>query len=321
MSSRNGVHPGVLAVTLALALSQVVATPTRAFAQETVQRPVLGGHTFLEHTLFPGAFVQTSMRTKLGIGRALNIETIPPITVDTFDFGGKRGDLYFATLGLAYEHAIMDWVSLGAQFAVTGRLGDGANTILAQGATMAVSFDLAGKFRLYEGESTSLSTAISVKKDNVTAIDFRSWVAGLLEDEDVPLVSKRPSTRVGLDLRGAWAPTAWIGVQGYGGLSRGKNLEVEQETHWYTSYAGSVDFDLLSVSPVPMGLALGGRRDTFPRAANDLAKAVYGGLVHIAYTGRKDFVVGVDLEMDRIPLRDGESLKAGSFQLTTRYYF
>ena len=321
MASPYRVHPGALAVTLALALSQAVASPTRAFAQENVQRPVLGGHTFLEHTLFPGAFVQTSMRTKLGIGRALNIETIPPITVDTFDFGGKRGDLYFATLGLAYEHALKDWVSLGAQFGVTGRLGDGANTILAQGATMAVSFDLGGKFRLYEGESTSLATGISIKKDNVTAIDFRSWVAGLLEDEDVPLVSKRPSTRVGLDLRGAWAPAPWIGVQGFGGLSRGKNLEVEQETDWYTSFAGSVDFDLLSFSSVPIGFALGGHRDTFPRAANDLAKAVYGGLVHIAYTGRRDFVVGLDLTMDRVPLRDGESLKAGSGQLSTRYYF
>ena len=66
---------------------------------------------------------------------------------------------------------------------------------------------------------------------------------------------------------------------------------------------------------------LGGRRDTFPRFIDDLAEAIYGSLFRIAYTGRSDFVVALDLTADRLPLRDGESLEAGTLQFSTRYYF
>jgi hypothetical protein len=304
-----------LGVVMALGGTETVS------AQEEVPRPNLGGHTFLEHVLFPGAFVQTSMRNTLGVGRALNVETLPPIQIDTLEFGGKRGNLYFATLSLGYQHAVTDWLALGAQFGLAARLGDGVNTILAQGATMNFAFDLGARFRLYEGESTYLSTGISLKRDNVTVIDFRSWVQGIVEDEEVPLVGKRPSTRPGIDLAGAWAPADWIGLQGFAGVSLGDNLEAEQESDWYNSFGASADFDLLSVSSIPVGFVVGGRRDTFPRSASDLAEAVYGWLFRIAYTGRNDFVVGLDLTMDRVPLREGGKLEAGSVQFSTRYYF
>jgi len=306
---------------LALTVASAWVLPESSSAQETIKRPTLGGHTFLEHPLFPGAFIQTSTRTQLGVGRALNVETLPPITIDTLEFGGERGDLYFAGLHLGYEHAVTQWLALGLQAGMTARLGDGVNTILAQGLTTNFSFDLGGRVRVLERESTSLAVGGSIKSDNATVIDFRNWVEGILNDEDNPLVGKRPSTRYGLDLRGAWAPAPWIGLQGYAGVSRGKNQQPDQKTDWFNSFGASADFDLLSVSSVPIGFVLGGRRDTFPRSANDLANAIYGGLLRLAYTGRPDFVVAIDLTMDRIPLREGDALRAGAAQFSTRYYF
>lgn len=64
-----------------------------------------------------------------------------------------------------------------------------------------------------------------------------------------------------------------------------------------------------------------GHRDAFPRSINDLAKAVYRSLFRIAYAGRSHFIVGLDLTADRLPLREGESLEAGTVQFSTRYYF
>lgn len=305
---------------LAIALAAVWLPPTGASAQD-VQRPTLGGHTFLEHALFPGPFVETSLRTKLGVGHALDLKGLPPIEIDTLDFGGQRGDLYFALLSLGYGQKITEWFQIGAQVGLTGRLGDGVNTILAQGATMDFALDLGAKFRIYEGETTFLSAGLSLARDNVTVIDFRSWVEGLLEGEEVSLVTKRPSTRTGLGALGAWAPVHWLGFQAQAKFSRGANLEMDQETEWYSTFGLSADFDLLSVSSIPIGFVLGGRRDTFPRSINDLADAIYGSLFRIAYTGRSDFVVALDFTADRIPLRDGESLDAGSFQFSTRYYF
>jgi len=303
-----------------LAVAAIVIAPSAVSAQD-VQRPVVGEHTFLEHALFPGPFVQTSLRTSLGVGRALDIGGLPPIEIDTLDFGGQRGDLYFALLTLGYGQEITEWFQLGAQVGLTGRLGDGVNTILAQGATMAFAFDLAAKFRLYQGETTYVSAGVSLARDNVTVIDFRSWVEGLLEDEEVPLVTKRPSTRLGLVGYGAWAPVHWLGLQAHAKFSRGKNLEIEQDTEWYSTFGLSADFDLLSVSSIPIGFVLGGRRETFPRSINDLAEAVYGSLFRIAYTGRSDFVVALDFTADRVPLREGESLEAGTVHFSTRYYF
>ncbi len=296
-------------------------TPPTLRAQEEVKRPVLGGHTFLQNNLFPGAFIETSTRTLLGVGRALNVETLPPIQIDTLEFGGKRGDLYFATLALGYEHALTEWFGLGGQFGLATRLGDGANTILAQGVTMDFMFDLGARFRLLQGESATLVAGASLQRDNMTVLDFRTWVEGLLEDEDVPLVQKRPSTRYGLNLVGGWAPVHWIGLQGFAGASRGKNLEADPEDEWYNSIGAAVDFDLLSVSSIPIGFVVGVRRDTFPRSANDLAEAVYGSLFRVAYTGRTDFVIALDATMDRVPLREGDNIEAGTIQFSTRYYF
>lgn len=306
---------------LVLAVIPTFGAPESSSAQDTIKRPTLGGHTFILHSLFPAPFIQTSTRTQLGVGRALNVETLPPVVIDTLEFGGDRGDLYFAGLNLGYEHAVTRWLGLGLRVGVTARLGDGVNTILAQGLTTNFSFDLGAGVRLLEGESASLAAGGSIKRDDATVIDFRNWVEGILNDEDTPLVGKRPSTRYGLDLRGAWAPAHWIGLQAYAGLSRGKNLEPEQETDWFNSMGASADFDLLSVSSIPIGFVLGGRRDTFPRSANDLADAIYGALLRIAYTGRSDFIVAVDLTMDRIPLREGDPIRAGAAQFSTRYFF
>jgi len=306
--------------TMALAVAAMWIAPSTVSAQD-VRRPVVGEHTFLEHALFPGPFVQTSLRTKLGVGHALDISGLPLVEIDTLEFGGQRGDLYFALLSLGYGQKITEWFQLGAQVGLTGRLGDGVNTILAQGATMNFALDLGAKFRLYQGKTTYVSAGVSLNRDNVTVIDFRSWVEGLLEDEEVPLVTKRPSTRLGLNAYGAWAPVHWLGLQAHAKYSRGENLEMEQDTEWYSTFGLSADFDLLSVSSIPVGFVLGGRRETFPRSINDLAEAVYGGLFRIAYTGRSDFVVALDFTADRVPLREGESIEAGTVHFSTRYYF
>jgi hypothetical protein len=305
---------------VALSVAAMGIAPSTVSAQD-VKRPVLGEHEFLQSPIFRGPFVQTTMRTRLGLGQALDIENLPPIEIDTFELGGKRGNLNFALLNLGYTHEITERFGLEAQFGFTGRLGDAVNTILSEGATMDVSFDLAAKYQLYEGETTLLTAGASLRRDDFTVIDFGLWVESLLEGEEVPLVTKRPSTRLGLDAIGAWAPVHWLGLQAIAGFSRGKNLEFQQDTDWYSSVGLSADFDLLSVSSVPIGFVLGGRRDTFPRALNDLAKATYGSLFRIAYTGRRDFVVALDFTADRLPLREGDTLEAGSVQFSTQYYF
>jgi hypothetical protein len=305
---------------VALAVAAMGIAPSTVSAQNG-QRPILGEHTFLEHSLFAGPFVQTSMHTRLGMGRALDVTGLPLVELDTLEFGGELGDLYFAILNLGYAQEIKEWFQLEAQIGITGRLGDGVTTILAQGATMNFAFDLGAKFRLYQGETTYLSAGVSLDRDNVTVIDFGSWVEGVLEDEEVPLVTKRPSTRLGFDAIGAWTPVHWLGLQATAGVSRGKNLEIDQETDWYSAFGLSADFDLLSVSSVPIGFVVGGRRNTFPRSINDLAEAVYGSLFRIAYTGRSDFVVALDFTTDRVPLKEGDTLQAASIQFSTRYYF
>jgi hypothetical protein len=306
--------------TLALALAAMGITPNGVSAQD-VKRPVLGEHVFLQNPLFRGPFIQTSIRNRLGVGKALDIATLPPIQIDTLEFGGQRGDLYFALLNLGYSQAITERFGLGAQIGFTGRLGDGVNTILAEGATMDFAVDVAAKYQLYQGETTLLTAGASLRRDNFTVIDFKSWAEGLLEDEEVPLVTKRPSTRLGFDAIGAWAPVHWLGLQATAGVSRGKNLEMEQDTDWYSSFGLAADIDLLSVSSAPIGLVLGGRRETFPRSLDDLAKAIYGGLLRIAYTGRNDFLLALDFTADRLPLREGDTLEAGSIHFTTQYYF
>jgi len=95
---------------IALVGLAMLIPPTAAWAQEESPRPTLGGHTFIPNAITEDPFINTWIHNRLGVGQALNVETIPEFEIDTLTLGGSRGNLFFAVLDLEYRQKVLDWL-------------------------------------------------------------------------------------------------------------------------------------------------------------------------------------------------------------------
>ncbi|KPK58741.1 MAG: hypothetical protein AMS21_10420, partial [Gemmatimonas sp. SG8_38_2] len=89
---------------------------------------------------------------------------------------------------------------------------------------------------------------------------------------------------------------------------------------FHVKAGATVDFDFLAISSVPIGVLLGGRFSTVQ--IEDDSDEVYGGLIRIAYNGRSDFIIGLDIGFDLADSKSlDQTLNLGSVGINLRYYF
>ena len=88
----------------------------------------------------------------------------------------------------------------------------------------------------------------------------------------------------------------------------------------YLPRSAGASLDFTSLINVPVGLVLAGQvisEDPNGESNNNSM----GGLVRIAYTGRDDFVIALDLSSLRTTLFSGTTVDIGTTQISMRYYF
>jgi hypothetical protein len=286
-----------------------------------VKVPTLGGHRFVPNNLTADPFPSTSIRTTLGMGKALDLVLIPDFEVGGQPVQGVTGDLLFANLDVEIEWAVQDWMSVWLEANVLGRLGSDTGTLLTEGVSLITGFELGWLFRLMETDRTQLSGTAQIWSDNFTIVSLADWAEGIIAGENVPLVRKAPVVRTGGGLRFAWAITDWLGALGTGELGYGESAGVEPANDWFTQTSAALSIDLNPVWDVPVGFGLGYRHDSFPREAGDPDKTAHGGLFRITYTGRDDFIISLDLSSTKSTLTNGSDVTIGFTGLTMRYYF
>jgi hypothetical protein len=82
------------------------------------------------------------------------------------------------------------------------------------------------------------------------------------------------------------------------------------------------DFDLLEVTPVPLGFMLGFDGQIFGGRGSDLAESATRFNAGLFYTGRKEFSVGVEGIFGRVSLtQSDESVDSITINLRLRYFF
>lgn len=318
-------RPGrrAFAVTALLAALTAMAGPNLAAQEQPQQgkRPRLGAHQFIPNPLTQDPFPRTYIRQGLGVGQALNLDLIPTFVVGGDTIEGLKGDLLFATLDLEYQQRIKDWLAMWGQLNLVGRLGTDVGAILTEGATVLTGFEIGWLLRLLENEQVALAATATVWNNNYTGINFLDWVEGVVDGEPVDLVRKTPSVRGGGGLRFAWTATDWLGVNLSGETGYGESLDRSKGDRWFVTLAGGASIDLYARTPVPIGFVLGMQTNTFPNQGSDIADRLTRGLFRIAYTGRDDFVIGLDSSFGSLSRPDEDSVDTGAFQLNLRYYF
>ena len=316
---------------LLAAAAQQVKEPERLDPQMQ-KRPGLAGHRFVASPLTREAFPRTAVSISMGVGQALDVELLPTVVLSNGDtLQGLQGDLAVALLGVGYGYAIRDWLEISAEFGLVGRLGTDVGALFTEGATVLTSFDVGWLFRLLERDRVYLSGNFVVSSSGFTGLQVGDWVEGIVDGNEIPLVSSVPSLRTVAGLRLAWALNDLWGVSAATNLGYGEQVSKRTENTTTFSLALAVDADLYARTSAPIGFSLGAEiANTAVDGRPDVDDVIVGNL-RTAYTGKDDFLIAVDFIFSRLKPRqsvdaDGlpessSSVKTGSVSAIMQFYF
>jgi hypothetical protein len=293
----------------------------RASRAAESKRPSLAGHVFTPNNVVPGPFITTFIRNSVGIGSAVDIEIpVPIVGGDTII--GFEGDLMFALLDFEYQHAVRDWLAARGQFTVQGRLGTNVGALLASGITASTGFEVGWLARLFRSDRTLLSADLKLASNNFTFVNVTDFVEDIIDGRPAQLVRGTPSVRGGGGLRFAWGASPFFGLTAVAETGYGESVEQGSENQWYFELGTTLDFDLLAVSEVPLGVVLGYKHDTFPESGDDISDDIDQGLLRVAYNKTSDFIVALDFTFERFESKNlDQTINFGSIGINLRYYF
>jgi hypothetical protein len=285
-----------------------------------LKRPKLGPHRFIPNPVTEDPFPRTFVRNSLGIGTALDLPLTPDIVVGTDTIPALTGDLIFALLDFQYSQRIKEWMGFWATVKVRGRLGDNLGALVAEGVTLSTAFDIGWMFKFLETDRIAISATAQVTKGSFTGMNLFSFIEGVIDSQPVPLVQKVPTLWVGPGLRFAWAANTWLGVTANGRLMYGEGADRTKASSAFWTLSAGASLDFASLINVPVGLVLAAQMaaDDPNGESNNTSRS---GLLRIAYTGRDDFVVALDISSLHTTLFSGTTVDIGATKISMRYYF
>jgi hypothetical protein len=167
------------------------------------------------------------------------------------------------------------------------------------------------EFRLMESERSMLSGSVGLNRVSVTLID----VAAFVDDPNLGL-SRTFTPLVGTaHVRYAHGFSDLLGVSAFGGFGMGENPANAYDNTWFWQLGGVTSVNLAHRYAVPVGLALGVRTSSYPRTFDDTDGNSWAGLASVAYLGRPDFSITLDMVYDHVPL-DYHDVSLGYFGYT-----
>jgi hypothetical protein len=135
-------------------------------------------------------------------------------------------------------------------------------------------------------------------------------------------VKNVPALRATSGLRYAWAYNDFFGSYLLTELSYGQSVVQRNEGKFFYQLAGVLDFDLSTRTVLPFGVALGAAHNSLPRNGEESTKSSQSIFLRIDYNSQPDFIVGVEMSMEFLPLASSkDKLKAGMTSINMRYYF
>ena len=299
-------------------LERAVGTVVRSLE---FKRPMLGGHAFMPNNFVRDPFIKTFVRNSIGIGNAVDVK-LPLVEIGGDTILGLQGDIMYATLDFEYQQAIRPWLAARGEFNLLGRLGTNVGSLLASGLTAATGFEVGWLIRLFHSEKTQLTGTLELANNSFTAVNITRFVEDVINGRPASLVQTTPSMRGGGGIRFAWGVSPFFGLTALAETGYGESVDRSATDEWQATAGATVDFDFLAISSVPIGVLLGGRYNRLPDSGEDTESDIFGGVIRIAYNGRSDFIIGLDIGFERFESRVlNQTLNLGSIGIDLRYYF
>jgi len=301
------------------------ASTTRAQEGTTLElganAPVLGPHRFSPISTLKHPFMKTFVRSTLGMGQANDVN-LGTVVVGDDTLVNFQGDLLFLQLQFEYQGAVKDWLAARVEIDVLGRLGTDLEALVADGVRTSLGYEFGWLLRLAHTDRVLMVGDVFLTNQSFTTVDLQGFVDDILAGNPASLVRSSPAVRGGGGLRFGWGISRLFGLTAVSELAYGESPLQTQANQWTYGAGVTADFDLNAVTPVPLGISLGGRVDRYPRIGDNTKDALISSVLTIAYNGHRDFLIGIESRVERFKLAGSQATVFGqTVALTTQYFF
>ncbi len=288
---------------------------------ETSKKITIGNHGFTPITYSPLPSTNTYINTLAGFGQTVNLfhyVTLPE------DLGiiGIKGEVTFVDVYFGYQQRIRDWLAAYIQLGLSARLGTEVHSILAQGINSVTNFQIGWHFKMLEGDKYALSAFLELQNNNGSFINVLGFIKDVINDHPDPKIKQSiPVLTVGSGLRFAYGFNEFIGMSATTDLSYGETYIRGKNGLAFTAGAG-VDLDFYPRYSVPVGLIVHYNITSQPELVYVNGRAAHILKAKIAYTKARDFSLGLEYAIMKVPLSNAENDPiVYTFVLASRFYF
>jgi hypothetical protein len=284
-------------------------------------RSRLGDHDFVPVMALVEPFLNTHVQTTVSIGSTAN--AIVPVfdVTDSTVIGTAKADILLAGIGFEYQHRAKDWLAARLSLVFGGRVGTSSQTLIAEGLTGALGYDLAWLMKILRSPKVMVSGSVGLGNYSGTFVNLLDWAEGVLVGADVPLLRARNSLRGYGGAHAAWGLSRRFGLLGSFVMSYGESFDGRGTNSWNADGRLALSYDAVHDLDLPLGLALAGGRfesNTGISSKND----IWFWSVRLAHQGRDDFTIGLDFQHTYgDELRNGEKIQMNVVTIDMRYYY
>jgi hypothetical protein len=293
------------AATVEIPASKTTTTIGRTLSSQRA----LNGHVFIPSRYVLSPFSQTSFG--MGVVSGFANATGPKFSLSGPDAGQVIGeqDYSYALLALGFEFdaKLAEW--LGVRLAGAGSVFTGIDgkSVLVVGASGSVGVNAGLTAGMPIGDKTRVAATFDVEYAPSLDITVAAGIIQALETNDVSSSDYFNDQNIFTFVPGvaaAWAPTPSLGfTPDLGYVRPEKNRDDVTTSRNGVRLGLLVDFDVRGVQPqLPMGFVAGYSGD-LPLGGEGLSRVqqFFGG---VAYTGREDLYLGVEVGYRKFTLRD-----------------
>lgn len=301
--------------------------PGKVFSQENKEDkpgyPILNGHQFIVNGLIKSPFVNTNLKSTLGFATSLSTE-IPLLNVPNDSTLNFNADISFVNGVFEYQNAIQDWAAIWANFNGIARLGTNTASLFVSGVTTNTTFNVGMLFKIKEFRKSIFSTSLGIKNTSATILNIFPFITAIIDSTIPPSLVTNLNPLIGeIDVRAAFSPGRPWSIMSYLKGSYGETIEkVSIVNRFNYEFGASATYDLNTKNQFPVALGAGFRIVSNSPTLEYTKRLTQYYMLQLAYTGRKDFSLGLESLYTRIPVNFRDlTINLTSFAFNWAYYF
>lgn len=282
---------------------------------------ILNGHHFIPVSLIHSPFITTHLETVFGVGQSQDLDFTLLEANDNLKLS-LEGDISFIDLHFRFQHKVRDWIAIYLKYGLAVRVGTELQSIIFQGINTIESFEIGWNIKLHEGEKYAVSCNMNLQKLEGSFTNFVSFINDLLDSVPHHSLTESIPVLIGeAGLRHAYGINKTIGIMADADISWGETY-IRNKMAFRYALGVSVDINFFPRFSIPFGFVSGYQISSQPDLVYVDNKFAQVLLFKIAWTGSRDFSLGLEATYMSLPLPElNKKPGAVVYGLSTKYYF